>query len=341
MTSIEQRFAIDISNWQTKRVETIIQDTASFVLEAGNRSLEKRINPGVVSLTEFAFLLKKDSLDPEDIATVQIYRWANKNSPAIKIWTKSPSPTTSGIFEEILPFTDLNPGSVMIWLSSPLEGTYKESRIVVYQAVEINGQKYLFFRAICGTQNTDECLNIARQLSFFQDSDKNFDQITGPEHLRATPFSITIPPNETFTGFLRRFIDLPKVWETISKGEDLKEKKQALEEAGEIVQKNYQTITTALSFDQQWEIGRRLEESLQEKMGFGLKAGACGVLYSSLLYNSPLTELLQRGSLVYSSKIGGEKSKFIHNCGACGKSLKRYMSKGDRCPYCGGTYEGC
>ena len=340
MTSTE-RIAIDLVNWQNKNHQEIIEDIASFGLEAGKRPWEKRINPVAVSLADFSKLINKDSQNLEDIAALGVYQWASEDLPAVKIWTKSLPPLSKEILDGMLPFADFNPGTVMVWISPPLEGIYKETRMVVYQTIEVNNEKYLFFRAICGDQTETECLKIAQELFFLAQPDKNFSGlVVDLEQLRASPLELMLPKDETFTGFLSKIINMPKVWRAIANGEDLQEKKRALEPAEQIVQRNHQRITHAKTFDEQWEIGIRIERALQEKMGITLQSGACGTLYSNLS-RSPLTELLWRGSLNRSLGSGRETSKFIHNCGACGKSLKRYMSKGDCCPYCGGTYEGC
>ena len=40
------------------------------------------------------------------------------------------------------------------------------------------------------------------------------------------------------------------------------------------------------------------------------------------------------------AKINGE-AKFVKRCGVCGKEINSFISKGYRCPSCGGVYEGC
>jgi len=339
MSSVE-RLAIDISGWQGKRPGEITQDAASFALEAGRRPLEKRINTAAVSVAEFEKLVKNDGRNPEDIATFGVYQWARESSAKIKIWTNSSPPTKNEILDGMFPFTDFNPGKVMVWLSPPLEGAYEESRIIIYQIIEVNNEKYLFLRGLCGNQTTAECLKIAQNLLPFVQLTGNPDKITDREQLRATPLSLLLPPNETYTGFFRQIINLPKVWAVIAQGEDLKEKKRLLSVAEQVVQRYYPLITKARTFDEQLRIGLILENTLARGLGSPLQSGPCGLLYSELSARSLMREVLGV-DLLNRRFSAGEGSKFIHNCGACGQSLKRYMSKGDRCPHCGGTYEGC
>ena len=42
-----------------------------------------------------------------------------------------------------------------------------------------------------------------------------------------------------------------------------------------------------------------------------------------------------------SGKLTSETAKFVRRCGNCGVTINAVISKGYRCPSCGGTYEGC
>lgn len=340
MSSVE-RYAINISNWKGKRPIPVVDDLASFGLEAGRTSWEKRINPVVVNLNDFGLgLIKEGSRDPEDIATGRIFQWAKETPPAIKIWTESSSPVNQEILEGMASFADFNPGRLMIWISPPTKGIYKESRIVIYQPIEINGEKYLFLRGLCGGQSAGECLEIASELLPFT-TPGTLNRITDPEQLRATPLSLSLPPSETYTGFFRQYIDSPEVWRAIAQGEDLREKRRALAVAEEIVRNNYHRIVLAKTPEEQYLVGSAIERQLARGLGYTLQSGPCGRLYSDMSVTSLLNEVLSSGTLGAVSFLKGEGSKFIHNCGACGHTLMRLMSRGDHCPYCGGTYEGC
>lgn len=337
---IKERLAIDVSNWQGKPSNQIHQEVASFVLEAGDRPLGQRVNPVVLDNSVFGGLVKENSAGAEDVATERIFQWANNDTPATEIWTEGAAFSEKETLEGLLSFADLNPGTVMVWISPPAAKKYSESRIIIYQTININSQKHLFFRAICSEYSDEECLKIAQELSVSISPGTILSSISETETLRATPLPLSLPKNKSYTGFFGEFVNLPGVWEAIAKGEDIREKIKALAVAEGIVETNYKSITEAKNYFDYWVVGSRIEKLLEEKMNMTLKSGPCGGLYSDS--PSPLRGIF--GVEIFArnySHTGEESSKFIHNCGACGRELKRYMSKGDHCPYCGGTYEGC
>lgn len=333
-----ERIAIDLGHWQNKKPEVIIQDTASFVIEASKRPLEKRINAGVVKVTEFGNLVKRESLNPEDTATWRIFEWAREDSSSLIIRTKSSSPEEEEILKTMQDYLDINPQTMVLWISPSLKGHYQESRIVVYQTIEANHEKYLFFRTICGQQSETECLNIAKKLLASSDQTlKTPNSITNVDQLRSTPLLFLIKGKESWINYLSRFIDMPAVWKAIAEGEDLRAKKEALVVAQQVITENYQGIIGS-HYSGQLAVGVKIERDLQEKMGIILQSGPCGMLYSDLNRQGWATIVpLDIENFSYSE----EETKFIKNCGACGKELNRYMAKGDRCPYCNGIYEGC
>lgn len=339
-----ERLAIDIRHWGRVNPADIGSDIASFALEAGDRPLTERTNPVVLELTAFSKLVRRESRETEDVATKKILAWAETDTPAAEIWTTTSHPSEIEVLNALCDFADLNPGTIMVWVSPPKAGTYTESRIVAYQTIKINGQKYLFFRAVCSEHSTGECLEIAKQLSVFASPGTNPPLISNSGQLRATPLALTIPKEQTLTGFLSKTISgLPEVWKAIAKGNDLKEKIEALKVAVPIVDGFYDQIRQAESFIDQWEVGRGIEAEIKKMMGFRLRSGPCGGLYSDL--SSPSSGLTGIFGVGISARnylnVNEGSGKFIHNCGVCGKELKRHMIKGDKCPYCSGTYEGC
>lgn len=336
-----ERYAISLDNWGQKKPDQIGKDVASFALEAGKRPLEKRVNPVILETSAFGSLTKSESKEAEDIATGRILQWANNDTPAMEIWTEGAAFSEKETLEGLLSFADLNPGTVMIWISPPAARKYSESRIVIYQTININSQKYLFFRAICSEYSDEECLKIAQELSGFISPGTILSSIGDTKTLRATPLPLSLPKNKSYTGFFGEFVNLPGVWEAIAKREDIREKIKALAVAEGIVETNYKSITEAKSYLDYWVVGSRIEKLLEEKMNFALRSGPCGGLYSDLSFSSLAGVFGVEISAKNYLKGSEGTRKFIHNCGACNRELKRYMSKGDRCPYCGGTYEGC
>jgi len=339
--STQERFAIDISRWQGKSPRQIQQDFASVALEAGNRPLPQRVNAVVLDNSHFGGLIKETSLGPEDLATKRIFQWAERDTPTTEIQTQSFPLSETEILNELRSSTDLPPATAMIWISPPVEGQYQEARLIVYQTIKVNNQKYLFFRAICSEHTAEECLGISQRLSPFISPDENLLLPTDVEQLTATPLPLSIPENQSLATFFGQLIDLPEVWQAIAKGEDLKEKISVLEKTAAIVDSHYQSIGQASNFLDAWVVGTSLERALREKMNFALRSGPCGGLYSDL--SSPSVRGILGVEISAKNYLGISEGsrKFIHNCGACGKELKMYMAKGDRCPYCHRVYEGC
>lgn len=339
--SIKERLAIDVSNWQGKPSHQIHQDVASFVLEAGDRSLAQRVNPVVLDNSAFGGLIKENSLGAEDMATKRILRWAEKDTPATEIRTQSFPLSETEILDGLRSSVNLSPDTALIWISPPVEGQYREARLVVYQTIRVNNQKYLFFRAICSGHSAEECLDISQRLSPFIPPDENLILPTNIEQLTATPLPLSIPENQSLATFFSQFIDLPEVWQTIAEGKDLQEKISALEKTEAIVDSHYQSIGQASNFLDSWVVGTNLERALREKMNFALRSGPCGGLYSDL--SSPSLSGIVGVEISAKNYLGISEGtrKFILNCGACGKELKMYMTKGDHCPHCHGVYEGC
>jgi len=336
-------FAIDIKGWQGKTPDRVHEDIASFALEAGDRSPGQRINTVVLNPSGFGNLVRENSREAEDIATKKIFEWAQQARPAIEIQVESPSDEIE-VLNSLCSFTDTNPGTVMVWISPPVEKKYDEARIVIYQTIWVNGQKYLFFRAICSRHTPEECLRISRQLRPFV-STKPAPFMANSEQLTATPLPVTIPKNQTYTGFFSQIVDLPEVWQAIAQGEDLKEKIEALKKTEAIVNLHYQSITQAGTFQYQWLVGSQIEQLIQKKMNLTLLPGPCGELYSNFTSFTSTSVFGIFGVEIDAKNLpvssGREGKKYVYNCGNCGAPINMEISKGYRCPCCGGVYEGC
>lgn len=326
-------YAIDLLNLRDDLfgpggVEEVAEHIASVALEARDGPLEERVNVRVLSLETFQTLLKEHPLrkTPEDRATRAIFDWAADTPSSLEIATKNPHPSAQELLQAMFS-TREDPREVLIWISPPKKGKYEEARIAVYETATINNQESLIFRAICGNQSQEECLEIANKLSP--------TLIPDSEELRATPLAVTIPANVHWLNFLNEHIPMSEVWGAIATGNDIEEKKKALGAAKEIIVKQYQRIKKITPENHQ-DIGEEIEEELEELLGIELSNSACGDLYSSGDAGFDYWENFWDYAFT-----GGENAKFIRNCGACGVSLNKYMTKGDRCPCCNGVYEGC
>ena len=81
-------------------------------------------------------------------------------------------------------------------------------------------------------------------------------------------------------------------------------------------------------------------EERMGKAGWVLNYSACPGLYNSQILGMqtmgvPLFVKDAFGNLRFSEK------KYVQRCGKCETKIDNYISKGYRCPRCGGIYEGC
>lgn len=320
MPQNSERIAIDLNNWKDKTSEEIRQDLASFPIESANLPIEKRVSVVAIKLSSFEKLVNPSSKSPEDIATKKIYGWAEKIKPAIEIWTDSPTPNESEILSGMKSFIDFNPGEIMVWLSPAEKGIYEESRIGIYQVISVNKEKYLFFRSLCGTQDTEQCKGIVTRLLPYSDKEAGIPEFIDPAITRATPIAVEIP-GESLIDFLGSKIpDMPLIWEAILKGEDLKMKIKTISVVSELItEESTNQIKETNCFYRQIELGAFLEKELQRKLNISLKSGSCGILYSHL--NHFITPILS----------GATESPSRRHCGKCGKH--GYFSPGEICPY--------
>ncbi len=200
MPNESPHFGLDIDVLKTATLEEASRHVVLFSREARNASFEQRVNPVVVSLAEFAKLVKPDSDLTTDIATAKIYFWAKNNIPTEKttqIWLKSSSPTMEEILLQILLLPANNPDSIMFWVS-PKGNDYQEARLNLYQVIMVNGRKYLFFWGIPTDHSDENCLVFVQKLcgSRFKDA----------EDLRVNPFALQI--SENLVTFLQKNIAL-------------------------------------------------------------------------------------------------------------------------------------
>lgn len=316
----ERQYAIELSSWQKdKTLNQITADLASFSIEAGKTSPEKRINPVAVNLESFGSLVKKGSLDPEDQASEAIYNWAQTTRPSVHLWLNELS--EENVLVSMKDFVDVNPGYLCVWISPPLSGRYQESRIAVYQVVEANNQKFLFFRNICGSLSPEECYNLALGLKKYSPNENLIVNDSGL--LRSSPLSLSVPGN-SFISFLSENISGVPSWEEVKKGKDIDEKVNALKVASGILDEStYAAINRAITLEEQILIGRSIEIRLQERLGKVLSSSSCGTLYSSIF----------QGHFLFSARgvSSSELSTRRKHCGKCGKY--GYFLDGETCPY--------
>jgi hypothetical protein len=315
------------NNKDTKTPDEIAWDVTYFSREARKAPFPKRANAIVISFDKFKKLVKPGSNLSTDLATYEVYQWAKQATPAITLSADSTSPLAQDILEKLLPLVDFNPQSIMIWLS-PRGEIYQEARINVYQAVEVNGQKYLFFWSTPSLHTDQECLAFHQNLLPFAAVETDtFDDV---EALRISPISIKIPKTESLTDFLDGQILLPEVWKEIANGQIIKDTLKEFLIVRGLVLNEYGQIICKKTEYQNRLIGARLEMAVQEKLNIELLSGIHGDLNQNALSEPGINFLMTTGRLLSEKNLTSTES--VH-CGACSEYAKgQKFAPGFKCP---------
>ena len=332
-------FGLEIRNWQENPeerkgpadLETIAHQVVCFFREARKAPLQNRINPIAISLKEFSHLVKPNSDLSTNIATTAIYEWAKQDPPSIKIWTETNPPAVEEILEAIYCFRDSNPESIMIWIS-PKGRVYVEARINVYQTIEVNGSKYLFFWGIPSPHSDEECLEFSHKLLPYIKGEKTLYFTNDVEELRINPLPLWVPAARSLTTFLNQQISLPEAWQAIASGQPIIDTLRELPEGKALVLERYEKIINAKTEAERRWVGSDLELAGQRRLNIALRRNAHGALYSSLFSDIPDFSFLdETGRLPQTTEnLGSEKR--IH-CGGCGRYEKGTEFKpSEHCP---------
>lgn len=317
-----------LENWQENLVEgkkpkdldTIAWEVIYFSREARKGPLQNRINPVAVSLEKFYIDLVKTNSDlATDIATAAIYKWAEKDSPSIEIWTKSNPPASEEILEAMYSFRDFCPGSLMAWIS-PRGNIYTEARINIYQTIKVNGAKYVFFWSIPSQHSDKECLEFSHKLLPYIPENKMNYFTDDVEELRINPLPLTVPNINSLTRFLNDKIYFPEVWQAIANGHPIIETLLELPDGRDLVQKRHQMILSAKTEIQRKRVGAELEIAIQERFQIELRGDAHGGLYSSDLSTTLFSglDILQGNKSLTDNLTEKDETKYEH-CGGCGQ----------------------
>jgi len=300
--------------------EKITEQSIYFSREARQSPTKERTNPVVVSFSDFTKLVKTESILSTDIATTKIYDWAREQVPAIQIWTSSPTPTTEEVLKELVSLSDFNTGSSMVWIS-PKGEVYAEARINIYQTIEVNGKKYLFFWGI-PTQHTDQqCFGFYRKLTALASEIPEVQITNDAEDLRINPIPLQIPPDESFTSFFAKQIPLFDVWGSVANGQIIQKTIEEFAVGRPIIWAEYEAIMEAKTEYERRLVGARIENALQRQLAITLCPYAHGDLNSNFLANpSGINSLFTTGRLL--SPLSNETSKERVHCGKCGQYQK-------------------
>jgi hypothetical protein len=367
-----ERFALNTYNLRPLEGETpvthrlrFVSDVASGIIEMG-RELEDRTNPVAIPLNSFQELanrsrkLRNKALvdQAENQATENLlsnfqnlpYLFSlNINFPQKEIPEKI-------VWQHLLPIWPQvckHISEIILWVSPPTEERGRkenhEARFCFYFKGLIDGKPWIIILAACGKQDPEECLDIASQLNW----NYGYNPADIPENeqeLRENPFLLFLPKKKAWETLGQKFGN-EEVFAAIARGSCFEKKIKALETADEVYQKTQKDLFRARTSDDYFWVGVDIEKAIFYSGSRLLSLSSCGdsyldVLYSNPLYTNPFgNQIWGPNALMisqnFSSSLGGESKKYVHNCGNCGVVINDHLSKGYKCKNCGGIYEGC
>ncbi|HUV71741.1 MAG TPA: hypothetical protein VMW25_01910 [Clostridia bacterium] len=367
-----ERFALNAYNLRPLEGESsvayhsrFVSDIASAIVEMGEKA-EDRTNLVIIPLSSFQALANRSKRLRNEEAIDQTENQATKNllsdfqnlPPLFSIEVNFPPQEIPEkiIWQQLIPvWPTINQqiSETILWISPPSEERGKkgshEARFCFYFKGLVNNEPYIIIVAVCGKQNSEECLNLASHLNW----NHGYNPVDIPENeqqLREKPLLLFFPKGKIWQNLTEKF-ENKAVFEAIEKGKCFENKLEAFEIAQEVYQKTQNKLLKAKTAGDYFWAGVEIERSIIYSGKPLFSVSSCGESYLDVLASNPqytnpfgnqfwsINSLRLRNSLLYSS--GGERGKFIRKCGACGKQLNRYMIKGDTCPYCGGVYQGC
>lgn len=260
-----ERIALDTRYWRTPQQAT--ENTASLFIEQKKGPLPERIN-----YTELF-------LDPDG----DLYHPAfGKLKDGIEVKTEIDKLELKAT-DRLSKWAGDNDFGQAIWISPPYPGQ-DESRFIVYDLQEIGGKKKIALHAICGNQNSAECIDIAQQIMVF--SGDNFEPIDSETHLRENPIPFNPSPfYPSWVDLLKEVIYPPEIWEEIRAGNHIRNKDKLLQISAEKIQIVYQDIASANTDFDHIILGAKLEQSFQD-VGYAIQQkGPCGISNTQALQN--------------------------------------------------------
>lgn len=308
-----ERLVINTRTWETPAQAK--ENFASALIEQRKGPLEGKINFVELFINENGQLAHSEFGEIKPLVEVK--------TPIDKLEFRA--------IEKLTRWANENDQGLAIWISPPYPGQ-EESRFIVYELKREGEAKTIDLHAVCGYHNVQECLAIAEQLLTF--SPEDIEPIHSVETLRETPISFTYKPYPTWADFLKETIGPPNVWETIKRGDHIKNKEEILNISDPIIDEYFPKIATAYSYHEHLVIGARMEIEAR-RAGYEIQeVGPCGISPTHAL---SLLDASQTGpfNLLY-SKLSTAEGYF--SCPKCHKAIP--SGRGiTTCPHCGAKKE--
>jgi hypothetical protein len=208
----------------------------------------------------------------------------------------------------------------VFWLSPPGgRSVYTEGRLVVGKVIKNDGEISLECRGIPVLESAEKMMKTANDL--LDKGGTTIDGIRNSEDLRSQAIGINLE-NKDLWDFCEEIFGMKEVWETIRRGEDLKNKIEITDKtelAKKIVRVNLGEINSGNSI-----VAGAMFEGIMARWGYKIAGGNHGGTNLDAL-GGAFGYLYNEGKLTRIS-ASGEKISYCEKC--------HCWYKGDKCPYC-------
>ncbi len=321
---MQERIALRTQDWEN--IFQATENIASFLIEQRKAPLEQRIN-----YTEIY-------LDPEGDLYHPVF---GKVKDCIEAKNRIDELELEAV-EKLSEWARGNNIGQAIWMS-PSYPNKNESRFIVYELKgDEDGKKKIALHAICGKQNLEECVFIARQIIAFSKTNTNVPEPEtqlDEDWLRANP--IPFDPASAYSSLIDLLQDLiqpPEIWEEIRAGNHIRAKERLLSLAYEESTKFFPKVLTASSSLDYIKIGAEIEKRFQE-LGYKIQhIGSCGISNTLALEILEGSRVNTNSSFSLMYEVGFLERTFP--CPRCNWPISAWQGI-TKCPICGITKEEC
>ena len=320
----EISLALDTKNWLPKNGETIeeaknraVRDFAAASIEFREAPFEERINP-------YSYVLNNKG---------QLCEPKTDKRPSLS-WTKESDYLENHAFELMEFWATQKFSKNLAWFSPPDEKHgYTEARLEVSEIEKNENKTRVTCRAFCLPYSEGECLSLAREIA--KTSDHNVADINSGDALRKHPVYFNPPDNLTWYAYLENKIKKPEIWKKVETGDDYKNKEEALELSGAVVDSHFGLIIAAKDAYERVIIGAAMEKAMSFSGIIFQTNGSCGIS------NQGALEIFKRNPGIFNSIFTKATMSFQERSFSCPKCHKAIPSGLGItvCPHCGAKKE--
>lgn len=220
------------------------------------------------------------------------------------------------VYEDLFLWAKSYESGVAAWVSPSIPGELPATKVILHEISKRGSQRVVLNRVIMAEAKPDEAVQIANLL--IPSSIDPGAILVDPEDTRGR--LLIMREGRTVIDLLGQIVDDPQLIEDVKNGRDLADRGQILTAA----QKYSDMIQSGAS---PAEIHKAM---VRDRFigNFNISCPPKTSLFSDLVLNNSVI-------------LGEGEYKYVKNCGNCGVTIEKLISKGYRCPSCSGEYKGC